>query len=64
MPRKTVWEIHNDHEFTITEGTAPHAYQLRCKQCDAHIQWLNFSQALMLIKDGCVSIDLDEKEIA
>jgi hypothetical protein len=58
MKQLTQYDRHGAHECTITTGTGKHAYQLRCKECDSFIQWLNFDQALMLVKDGDVQLGI------
>ena len=32
---------HSEHEMLILPGKGPHAGQLKCKECNSHIQWLS-----------------------
>jgi len=43
------WHKHLDHQMmTKKTGRIPHAYELRCADCDKHIQWLRASDYLKI----------------
>lgn len=48
---KSPQQKHLDHQVVIAPGSGPHAYQLRCTECDAHIQWLSQVQAEYLVEE-------------
>ena len=39
-----------NHEQELRLGKGPHAYQLWCKVCNRHTQWLNAKQAVVVDK--------------
>ena len=43
------WHRHLDHTIMTREtGRTPHAYELRCADCDKHIQWLTVRDYLRI----------------
>lgn len=39
----------SEHSQEIRSGSGPHAYRLWCKTCDKHTQWINQTQAELLL---------------
>jgi len=38
------------HEQELRPGSGPHRYQLWCKVCNKHTQWVNAKQAFIIAK--------------
>ena len=47
----TNWHSCKNHEVEIQRGRGPHTYELRCKVCDKHLQWLSTRSTLHLMSD-------------
>jgi hypothetical protein len=37
------------HPVELRKGVGPHAFQLWCKTCNKHIQWVNSRQAIKVV---------------
>ena len=37
------------HQVELRKGKGPHAFQLWCKVCNKHIQWVNNTQAIKVV---------------
>ena len=49
--RRTLSSKHNTHQVQVVAvNKSMHKYELRCIECDAHIQWLSSKDAEMLTK--------------
>ena len=37
-----------NHQIELRKGSGPHAYQLWCKVCNKHVQWISAVDALKI----------------
>tara|TARA_R110000787_G_scaffold220304_1_gene329080 strand:+ start:525 stop:689 length:165 start_codon:yes stop_codon:yes gene_type:complete len=45
---KGVASKHSTHQMEVRKGKGPHEYQLWCKACNKHVQWVNAKQAMKI----------------
>ena len=46
-----IYNKHKNHAVWLQPGSGPHAYELRCRECNTHIQWISQSQAQVLVAE-------------